>query len=110
MDCSVLCSNTGRKEKNKTFKKLQYVFLVSIYVTPSLINKIDHKQGFCILLATILRTLGQVKENSHEYEDEYAEPSTPLLRPPEMPPNSPLYSYVIGEPVHIEPHSFYKIV
>lgn len=67
-------------------------------------------QGFCILLATILRTLGQVKENSHEYEDEYAEPSTPLLRPPEMPPNSPLYSYVIGEPVHIEPHSFYKIV
>ncbi|KAG5622601.1 hypothetical protein H5410_007819 [Solanum commersonii] len=66
-------------------------------------------QGCCILLATILRTLGQVKENSHEYEGEYAEPSAPLLRPPELPPN-PLYPYVIGEPVHIEPHSVYKNV
>lgn len=68
-----------------------------------------NKQGCCILLATILRTLGQVKENSHEYEGEYAEPSAPLLRPPQLPPN-PLYPYVIGEPVHIEPHSAYKNV
>ncbi|XP_015065873.1 tetraspanin-19-like [Solanum pennellii] len=66
-------------------------------------------QGCCILLATILRTLGHVKENSHEYEGEYAEPSAPLLRPPQLPPN-PLYPYVIGEPVHIEPHSAYKNV
>lgn len=64
-------------------------------------------QGCCILLATMLRTLGKVKENSHENE---SEPSAPLLYPPELTPNSSPYPYVIGEPVHIEPQSVYKIV
>lgn len=64
-------------------------------------------QGCCIVLATILRTLGKAKKNSHENEGEYSEPSAPLLRPPELPPNSSLYPYVIGEPV---PHYPYKIV
>ncbi|KAF3632063.1 putative esterase-like [Capsicum annuum] len=60
-------------------------------------------QGCGILLAPILRAVGKIKENSHENEDEYAEPTAPLLRPPELPPNSSLYPYVIGEPVNIEP-------
>ncbi|PHU26492.1 hypothetical protein BC332_04824 [Capsicum chinense] len=60
-------------------------------------------QGCGILLAPILRALGKIKENSHDNEDEYAEPTAPLLRPPELPPNSSLYPYVIGEPVNIEP-------
>ncbi|XP_060191705.1 tetraspanin-19-like [Lycium barbarum] len=63
----------------------------------------------CILLATILRTLGQVKEYSDGNEGEYAEPSAPLLRSPELPP-SPLYPYVIGEPVNSETNYVYKIV
>ncbi|PHT55936.1 hypothetical protein CQW23_04422 [Capsicum baccatum] len=67
-------------------------------------------QGCCILLATILRTVGKIKENSHENEGEYAEPTAPLLRPPELAPNSSLYPYVIGEPVNMEPQSVYKIV
>lgn len=105
MDYPALCSNTGKRGwKNKTSRNFSMFFLSQIYVTRFLINKIDNKQGCCILLATILRTLGQVKENSHEYEGEYAEPSAPLLRPPEMPPN-PLYPYVFGEP-----HPIYKIV
>ncbi|KAJ8549581.1 hypothetical protein K7X08_033288 [Anisodus acutangulus] len=66
-------------------------------------------QGGCILVATILRTLGNVKEYSDENEGEYAEPSAPLLPPPELPP-SPLYPYVIGEPVNSEPNYVYNIV
>ncbi|KAJ8545542.1 hypothetical protein K7X08_018125 [Anisodus acutangulus] len=66
-------------------------------------------QGGCILLATMLTSLGKVKEYSHENEGEYAEPSAPLLRPQELPP-SPLYPYVIGEPVNTEPNYVYKIV
>ncbi|CAN4084041.1 unnamed protein product [Withania somnifera] len=64
-------------------------------------------QGCCILFATILRTPGKVEENSHEYE---SEPSAPLLHHPQLLPNSSLYPYVIGEPVHVEPQSVYKIV
>nr|XP_016452083.1 PREDICTED: tetraspanin-19-like [Nicotiana tabacum]XP_016452084.1 PREDICTED: tetraspanin-19-like [Nicotiana tabacum] len=57
-------------------------------------------QGCSMLFATMLRTIGKVKEYTQENEGEYAEPWDPLLRPPELPPATMYPPYVIGEPVY----------